>query len=147
MHFNRNKVQFSGHYLVDHPTCLFIFRRLHTTIAKRRQNLLNLVNRKTQNIPDQNESKVKTFKTYKFQDSWKDSFPWLEYSQDQGTATGTMTVLTIEKLSEINNIFNNCLCVCLVCHMHMIIEIRNMFQVMINGNDEHQTCHTCNKPC
>ena len=76
-----------------------------------------------------------------------DSFPWLEYSQDQGTATGTMTVLTIEKLSEINNIFNNCLCVCLVCHMHMIIEIRNMFQVMINGNDEHQTCHTCNKPC
>ena len=51
----------------------------------RNPELLNFVNKKTekkQNIPDQNESKDKTLKTYKFQDSWKDSFPWLEYSQD-----------------------------------------------------------------
>ena len=74
--------------------------------------------KKKQNLSDQNESKDKTLKTYKFQDSWKDSFPWLEYSHDQGTATGTMTVLTNEKLSEIDNNVNNFVCLFSLSHAY-----------------------------
>ena len=48
----------------------------------------------------------------------KDSFPWLEYSHDQGTTTGTMTVLTNEKLSEIDNNVNNFVCLFSLSHAY-----------------------------